>query len=83
MSNCDEVVLADSVSTYRSQWRTLQSSYRRDSSLLDYLKNMWLPLQEHFMALWVDEHLHLGATEISRVEGFHAVRIRGTSLITN
>jgi hypothetical protein len=25
------------------------------------------------MAPWVDEHLHLGATETSRVEGYHAV----------
>ncbi len=82
MRNWDEVVYSDSITTYRDQWRSLQSSYRRDTSLLDYLRNTWLPLREHFMAPWVDQHLHLGATETSRVEGFHSVlkNLMGVSL---
>ncbi len=73
MRDWDDVVHAESVLSYRAQWRKLQSSYRRESSLLDYLRNTWLPLKEHFMAPWVNQHLHLGATETSRVEGFHSV----------
>ncbi len=72
MEDWDEVVHADSLSTYRTKWKELQSRYRREVGLLDYLRNTWLPLKEHFMASWVDEHLHLGATETLQVEGFHS-----------
>ncbi len=68
-----KVVLAELIETYRTKWRMLQSRYRRETSLLDYLRNTWLPLKEHFMAPWVNEYLHLGARETSRVEGVHAV----------
>jgi hypothetical protein len=68
-----EVVLAESVGTYRTKWRELQSKHRRETSLLDYLRNTWLPLKEHIMAAWVNQHLHLGAIKMSRVEGFHAI----------
>ncbi len=73
MSDWDYVVLADSASTYRSRWKTLQRNNRQESSLLDYLRNTWLPVREHFFAAWVNEHLHLGATETFCVKGFHAV----------
>jgi hypothetical protein len=73
MSDWDEMVNTNSVVTYRAKWRTMQSNYRREVALLDYLRNSWLPLREHFMAPWVDEHLHLGATKTTCVEGFHSV----------
>jgi hypothetical protein len=73
MQEWDNVVLAQSVESYRTKWQRLQNSLRRERSLLDYLRHTWIPLKEHFMAPWVNEHLHLGATETSRVEGFHAV----------
>ncbi len=73
MSDWDDVVFSEDVATYRMKWRKLQSNYRRESLLVDYLRTTWMPLKEHFMAPWVDEWLHLGATETSRVEGFHSV----------
>ncbi len=73
MQGWQDVVLAESVGTYRTKWRELQSRHRREMSLHDYLQNTWLPLKEHFMAAWVNQHLHLGATETSHVEGFHAI----------
>ncbi len=83
MEDWDAVVYAESVQSYRTKWQRLQSTYRREASLIGYLRNTWLPLKEHFMAPWVDEHLHLGATETSRVEGFHAVlkQVMGVSYL--
>jgi hypothetical protein len=73
MKDWDNIVFAVTVATYREKWRDLQRRYRRETALIDYIRSTWLPLKEHFMAPWVDEHLHLGATETSRVEGFHSV----------
>ncbi len=73
MDDWDDVTFAESLADYRSQWRKFQLSYRRDTVLLDYLRSTWLPLREKFMSAWVDQHLHLGATTTSRVEGAHAI----------
>ncbi len=72
LQDWDDVVFAISVDTYREKWRDLQRRNRRGSALLDYLRDTLLPLKEHFMSSWVDKHLHLGATETSRLEGFHS-----------
>jgi hypothetical protein len=69
----DDVVFAESLSTYRTKSKALQSRHSRETTLLNDLQSTWILLKEHFMAPWVDEHLHLGATETSRVEGFHSV----------
>jgi hypothetical protein len=73
MQDWDGVVFSAYVVTYCKKWRDLQRRYQRDTALIKYIRDIWLPLKEHFMALWVDEHLHLGATQTSWVEGFHAV----------
>ncbi len=73
MCGWDEVVFSEDVATFRIKWRKLQSDFRRERLLVDYLRDTWLPMKEHFMAPWVDEQLHFGATETSRVEGFHSV----------
>ncbi len=83
MEDWDAVVHAELVQSYQTKWQRLQSTYRREASLIGYLRNNWLPLEEHFMAPWVDEHLHLGVTETSRVKGFHAVlkQVMGVSYL--
>ncbi len=53
MEDWDEVVHADSLSTYCTKWKDLHSQHRRKVGLLDYLRNTWLPLKEHFMAIWI------------------------------
>jgi hypothetical protein len=73
MEDWDGIVFARSVAIYREKWQEMQRRYRREIALIDYIRNTWLPLKEHFVSSWVDEHLHLGAMETSRVEGFHAV----------
>jgi hypothetical protein len=73
MYDWHDVVFSVDVATYLMKWRKLQNNYWRGSLLVDYLRTMWMPLKKHFITPWVDELLHLGATQISRVEGFHSV----------
>jgi hypothetical protein len=38
----------------------------------EYIQTTWLPWKEKFVAAWVDDSLHLGQKNTSRVEGAHA-----------
>jgi hypothetical protein len=73
MKDWDKIAFAQSVAIYREKWQEMQHRCRRETALINYIQNMWLPLKEHCVSSWIDEHLYLGTTEPSRVEGFHAV----------
>ncbi|MBW0570726.1 hypothetical protein O181_110441, partial [Austropuccinia psidii MF-1] len=57
---------------FKDNWKKPQKQVK-NTEVLQYLENTWLPLKEYHVPAWTNHHCHLGVGFTSRVEGAHAI----------
>ncbi|KAL4567782.1 hypothetical protein LXL04_023376 [Taraxacum kok-saghyz] len=72
MSIWNNVIYSTTEALFESNWGGFESMYEEKKDALDYIKSIWLPWKETFVAAWTDKYMHLGNRCSSRAEGPHA-----------
>ena len=72
MSIWNNVIYSTTEALFESNWGGFEAMYKEKKDALDYIKSIWLPWKEKFVAAWTDKYMHLGNRCSSRAEGAHA-----------
>ncbi|MBW0571573.1 hypothetical protein O181_111288 [Austropuccinia psidii MF-1] len=68
----NQLMYSSTEKSFKDNWKKLQKQVK-NSEVLQYLENTWLPLKEYYVPAWTNHHCHLGVGSTSRVEGAHAM----------
>ncbi|SAL96772.1 hypothetical protein [Absidia glauca] len=88
LANCKKMFTEEIWDEFRTSWMNCMNSATEDQrttnwnsivmtyatthpAAIAYLET-WLPFKENFCSAWINDHLHLGSVNTSRVEGAHS-----------
>ncbi|XP_030445922.2 protein FAR1-RELATED SEQUENCE 5-like [Syzygium oleosum] len=72
MSDWSKVLNSKTEAEYDENIRQFEYSCMEKPSVVNYIKNTWLPFKELFVTAWTDLHMHFGNRVTSRAEGAHS-----------
>lgn len=68
----NDVILSSTTDEYAIQLEALERDFSHLPSVIQFIKETWLPKKEFFISAWTDHYMHLGCITTSRIENAHA-----------